>query len=113
METDYIDIIAGILQGGTVAHASFSSIETTVLRRSIDEIKGNGFELTKKSCWRYPAKTIIDADYADDIVILANVPAQAEHYCIVWNELPQALASISMHTKRNTCAIIKQVTFPQ
>ena len=33
-------------------------------------------------------------------------------YCIVWNELPQALASMSMHTKWNTCPLIKQATFP-
>ena len=30
-------------------------------------------------------------------------------YRIVWNETPQALASMSMHTKRNTCALIKDV----
>ena len=30
--------------------------------------------LTKKRNRRYPAKTITDADYADDIVILANTP---------------------------------------
>ena len=26
-----------------------------------------------------------------------------KHYCIVWNEPPEALASMSMHSKRNTC----------
>ena len=30
----------------------------------------------------------------------------------VWNEPPQALASMSMHTKLNVWAIIKQTTFP-
>ena len=30
----------------------------------------------------------------------------------VWNEPPQALAFMSMHTKLNICAIIKQATFP-
>ena len=29
-----------------------------------------------------------------------------------WNKLLQALASMSMHTKLNICALIKQVTFP-
>ena len=38
----------------------------------------NSFELTKKRSRRYPAKTITDADYADDIAILVNAPAQAE-----------------------------------
>ena len=39
-------------------------------------------------------------------------PTKPKHYCIVWNEPPQALASMSMHTKLNICASIKQVTFP-
>ena len=37
-----------------------------VLSTSIDKIKENGFELTKKRSGRYPAKTITDANYADD-----------------------------------------------
>ena len=49
-----------------------------MLRTSIDKISENGFELTKKRSRRYPAKTITDADYADDIAILANTPDQAE-----------------------------------
>ena len=60
-----------------------------VLRTSIDKIRENGFELTKKRSRRYPAKTITDADYADDIAILANTANQAEHYSIVWNKQPQ------------------------
>ena len=35
-----------------------------------------------------------------------------KHYYVVLNEPLQALASISMHTKLNICAIIKQATFP-
>ena len=31
-------------------------------------------------------------------------PIKPKHNCIVWNKLPQALASMSMHTKLNTCA---------
>ena len=45
-----------------------------VLRTLIDKIRENGFELTKKRSRRYPAKIITDADYADDIAILANTP---------------------------------------
>ena len=49
-----------------------------MIRTSIDKIRENGFELTKKRSRRYTAKTITDADYADDIAILANTPNQAE-----------------------------------
>ena len=46
--------------------------------KTTDKIRENGFELTKKRSIKYPAKTITDADYADDIAILANTPDQAE-----------------------------------
>ena len=35
-------------------------------------------KLTKERSRRYPAKTITGADYADDIALLANAPAQTE-----------------------------------
>ena len=50
--------------------------------------KENGFELTKKRSRRYPAKTITDADYADDIVILANTPNHAETLLISLEHWP-------------------------
>ena len=46
-----------------------------VLRTSFDKIKDNGFEVTKERIKIYPAQTITDADYADDIALLVNTPA--------------------------------------
>ena len=77
-DTEYFDIVAGVLQGDTLAPYLFIICLDYVLRTSIDKIRENGFELTKKRSRRYPAKTITDADYADDIAILANTPDQAE-----------------------------------
>ena len=77
-DTEYFDIVAGVLQGDTLAPYLFIICLDYVLRTSIDKIKENGFELTKKRSRRYPAKTITDADYADDIAMLANTPNQAE-----------------------------------
>ena len=47
-------------------------------RTSIDLMKEKGFKLTKEISRRYPAQINTDADYADDIALLANTPAQAE-----------------------------------
>ena len=77
-DTEYFDIVAGVLQGDTLAPYLFIIRLDYVLRTSIDKIRENGFELTKKRSIRCPAKTITDADYADDIAILANTPNQAE-----------------------------------
>ena len=65
-DTEYFDIVAGVLQGDTLAPYLFIICLDYVLRTSIDKIKENGFELTKKRSRRYPATTITDADYADD-----------------------------------------------
>ena len=65
-----------------------------VLRTSIDKIRENGFELTKKRSKRYPAKTITDADYANNLALLANTPNQAE---TLLHSLERAAAGIGLH----------------
>ena len=50
--------------------------------------------MTKKRSRRYPAKTITDADYADDIALLANTPNQAE---TLLHSLERAAAGIGLH----------------
>ena len=71
-DTEYFDIVAGVLQGDTLAPYLFIICLDYVLRTSIDKIRENGFEQTKKRSRMYPAKTITDTDYADDIAILAK-----------------------------------------
>ena len=93
-DTEYFDIVAGVLQGDTLAPYLFIICLDYVLRTSIDKIKENGFELTKKRSRRYPAKTITDADYADDIAILVNTPDQAE---TLLHSLERAAASIGLY----------------
>ena len=65
-----------------------------MLRTPIDKIRENSFELTKKRSRRYPAKTITDVDYADDIVLLANTPNQAE---TLLHSLERTAAGIGLH----------------
>ena len=94
METEYFDIVAGVLQGDTLAPYLFIICLYYVLRTSIDKIRENGFELTKKRSRRYLAKAITDADYADDIAIQANAPKQAE---TLLHSLEWAAAGIGHH----------------
>ena len=65
-----------------------------MLRKSTDKMKENCFKLTKERSRRYPAQTITDMDYADDIVLLANTPTQAE---TLLHSLEQAAAGIGFH----------------
>ena len=109
-DTDDFEIVASVQQGDTLAPYHFIISQDYVLRTSIDKIKEKVFELTKERSRRCPVKTNTNADYADDIALLANTPAQAKPCYIVWNEPLQALAFMSMHTKQNVCALIKQTT---
>ena len=93
-DTEYFDIVAGVLQGDTLAPYLFIICLDYVLRTSIDKIRENGFKLTKKRSRRYPATTITDADYADDIAILANTPDQAE---TLLYSLERAAAGIGLY----------------
>ena len=76
-DTDYFDIVVGVLLGDT-----------------IDKVKDNGFKLTKERSRRYPIHTITDTDYANDIVLLANTPAQVE---TLLHSLEQEAADIGLH----------------
>ena len=91
--TEYFDIVAGVLQADMLAPYLFIICLDYVLRTSIDKIRENDFELTKKSR-RYSAKTITDADYADDIALLANTPNKAE---TLLHSLEQSAAGIGLH----------------
>ena len=73
-DTDYFVIVAGVLQGDTLAPYLFTICQGYVLRTSIDLMKESSFELESE---KYSAQTITDADYADDIALFANTPTQA------------------------------------
>ena len=47
-----------------------STFTEEILRKSIDYKLDLGFTLDKKRSKRHKAKTIIDADYADDLALL-------------------------------------------
>ena len=93
-DTDYFEIVTRVLQGNTLAPYLFIICLDYVLRTPIDKNKENGFELIKKRSRGYSARIITDANYADDIALLVNAPAQAE---TLLRSLKRAAASIGHH----------------
>ena len=89
-DTDYFDILAGMLQGDPLAPCLFILCLDYVLKTSTE----NAFKLTKERSRRYPAQTITEFEYADDIVLLANTPAQAETRL---HSLEREAAGIGIH----------------
>ena len=93
-DTDYFDIVAGMLQGDTLAPYLFIICLDYMLRISIDIMKDNSFKLAKERSRRYPTQTIADVDYTNDIVLLANTPAQTK---TLLHSLEQTAADIGLH----------------
>ena len=100
-ETDFFVVGAGILQGDILTSYLFIICLDYILRTSIDLKKKekkteNGFTRKKTRSRRYPAETITDVDYADDIVLHAITPTQAEFQL---HNLEQAVGGIGFHRK--------------
>ena len=57
-DTDYFDIVAGVLQGGTLAPYLFIICLDYVLRTSVDRMKEKGFNLTKEGSRRHLHKQL-------------------------------------------------------
>ena len=62
METDFFDIVAGVLQGDTLAPYQFMIYLDYVLRISIDRLKEYGFTLEKERSRRYPEVAMTGVD---------------------------------------------------
>ena len=85
-ETEYFNIVAGVLQGDKLTPYLFIICLNYVLRLSIDLMKENGFKLAKE--------TNTDTDYADDIAFLANSTSQAES---LLHSLERSAGGINLH----------------
>ena len=97
-DTDFFYIVAGVLQGDTLALYLFIICLDYVLRTLIALIKENGFTQKKTKSRQYSAETITDAVYADDIAFLANTPTQAKS---LLHSLEQAARKVGLHVNAN------------
>ena len=78
MEIYFLDIVADVLQGDTLAPYLFIICLDYVLRMLIDLMNEHCFTLKKARSRRYPTQTITDADYMDNIALQANKKTQAD-----------------------------------
>ena len=72
-DTDFFDISAEFLHGDTLASYIFLICLDYVLRKALDKNNELGFTLAKRKSKRYPAMKITNADYADDLAVLADI----------------------------------------
>ena len=89
-DTDFFDTVSGILQDPLESYL-LSICREYVLRTSIVFIKENDL-IFKKISRRNPAETTSNADYAEDLALLANTLSQS---------LEQAVRDICVHVNAN------------
>ena len=68
-------------------------------------MKDNSFKLAKEKSRRYPAQTITDVDYADDIALLENTPAQAK---MLLHGLKRTASGIGLHANADKMEYINE-----
>ena len=105
METlNFFDIVAGVLQGDTLAPFLFVITLDYVLRTSLEKSKDLGFTLSEQISRRYPAKHITDADYADDLALFANTIASAT---TLLHRLENAAQDVGLYVNAGKTEFIK------
>jgi len=78
-ETEEFDILAGVLQGDTLAPFLFIIVLDYALRCATTGMDTElGFTITPRKSRRFPAVSIIDLDFADDISLLSDQIQQAQ-----------------------------------
>ena len=93
-DTDFFEILAGVLQGDTLAPYLFIICLDYVLRVSADKNQDLGFTLAKARSKRHPAKMITDVDYADDLALASDIIEDAEK---LLHSLESAAKQIGLH----------------
>ena len=77
--SEEFDILAGVLQGDTLAPFLFVIVLDFALRKAISGREQElGLTLTPRRSRRYPAVVLTDLDYADDISLVSNPVEQAQ-----------------------------------
>ena len=77
-DTDFFPILAGVLQGDTLAPFLFIVTLDYAMRKAMNNAEHLGFTLEQRQSKRYPARTLTDTDFADDIALLSDNIAHAE-----------------------------------
>lgn len=77
-DTLLFKILAGIMQGDTLAPYLFIIVLDYALCQALEGKDDLGFTLVPRRSRRHPAKTISDLDYADDIATISNTVQEAQ-----------------------------------
>ena len=98
-ETELFDIVAGVLQGDTLAPYLFTIVLDHVMRQTAGGNEKLGFEIERRQSRRHPATVITDLDFADDIALLSEEIEQAQQL-LERLELQSAKVGLHLNDKK-------------
>ena len=92
-ETELFDILAGVLQGDTLAPFLFILVLDYALRTSLDQNNTLGLLLKKRNGSRNPAQYLTDLDFADDLALIAESISNTE---LLLHSLEEACSAVGL-----------------
>ena len=107
-ETDFFEILAGVLQGDTLAPFFFIIVIDNVMRTALEDHESIGLPLNLERTTRLPrkvnqasqcAKHITDTEYADDLCLISETLEQAQDL-LKWVEEAAAEVGLSVNEKK-------------
>ena len=77
-ETELFDILAGVLQGDTLAPYIFIIALDYCMRQALSKHPEIGFTIKPRQSRRVKAERVSDTDFADDLALTTDTVAEAE-----------------------------------
>ena len=92
-KTEFFEILAGVLQGDSLAPYIFTIMIDYAMRKAIgNDALELGFKINRKRSRRHNLNVITDLDFADDIALVREELEQALDFYIVFRKMLQRLA---------------------
>ena len=92
--SELFDILAGVLQGDTLAPYIFIIVVDYCMRQALDDYPELGFTLTPAKSRRVRAEHFSDVEFADDIGLIANSIAEMQS---ILEKVETAANSVGLH----------------
>ena len=108
-ETELFDIVAGVLQGDTLAPYLFAIVLDYVMRKAIDGREEEfGFHLVKRKSRRVGPVTITETDFADDIAPISELMMSQAQELLSRVEIEAAKVGLHCNAKKTEAMVYNQ-----
>lgn len=104
-ETEFFNILAGVLQGDTLAPYLFAIVIDYLMRKAICGKEADlGFTIQERKSRRVPSINITDLDFADDIALLSNEIHQAKE---LLKQVETEAAKVGLHVNAKKTEVMR------